>query len=76
MARLHTDLIRYRIGIAAREGVNPVDILATAKAPLSLMEGQPPYVDEAVERQVWLAIVHHTGREDIGLICGSCFLKH
>lgn len=73
MARLQTDLIRYRIGIAAQEGASPADILNTAKAPASLMEGQPPYVDETVERQVWRAIVHHTGREDIGLICGNRF---
>lgn len=73
MAQLQTDLIRYRIGVAAQEGASLADILKTAKAPSHLMEGQPPYVDETVERQVWRAIVHHTGREDIGLVCGSRF---
>lgn len=73
MARLSTDLIRYRIGVAAQEGANPTDILNTAQVSPQLMNGEPPYVDAEVERQVWQAIVEHTGREDIGLICGSRF---
>lgn len=73
MVQLQTDIIRYRIGVAAQEGASLADILNSAKAPPHLMEGQPPYVDETVERRVWQAIVFHTGREDIGLVCGNRF---
>jgi len=73
MARLNTDLIRYRISIAEQEGAKSADILATANAPAQLMTGEPAYADDSVERAVWEAIVHHTGREDIGLACGQRF---
>ena len=73
MAQLSTDLLRYRIGIAAQEGADVDAILRRSDAPPGLMDGQPPYVDAQVEDRVWGAIVAETGREDIGLICGIRF---
>ena len=71
MARLSTDIIRFRIAIAAQEGATPADVLKVAELPCTLMEDGPPYVDAAVERRVWRAIVALTGRDDIGLVCGE-----
>ncbi len=73
MARLNTDLLRYRIAIAAQEGADMAAILISAGAPPGLMDGDPAYVDELVERRVWSAIVEATGRDDIGLLCGIRF---
>ncbi|MCP4382819.1 MAG: AraC family transcriptional regulator [Hyphomicrobiales bacterium] len=71
MARLSTDIIRFRIAIAAQLGANPGAILAAAGLPEDTMEGGPEFIDEAVEWRVWRAIVEQTGRDDIGLICGD-----
>jgi hypothetical protein len=73
MARLNTDLLRYRIAIAAQEGADMAAILNSADAPLGLMDGGPAYVDDLVERRIWSAIVEETGRDDIGLLCGIRF---
>lgn len=71
MARLKTDIIRFRIAIAAQEGAKPADILKVAELPSDLMESGPEYVDTAMERRAWRAIVALTGREEIGLLCGA-----
>ena len=73
MARVTTNLLRYRIAIAAQEGADVEAVLRVADAPPGLMEGDPEHVDEYVERRVWSAIIAETGREDIGLVCGVRF---
>ncbi len=73
MARINTDLLRHRIGVAAQEGANPTEILKIAHVSPQLLDGETPYVDAAVERRLWRAIVECTAREDIGLLCGSRF---
>lgn len=73
MARLSSNILAYRIVIAAQEGADIKDVLATSDAPSGLMEGKPPYVDLLTERRIWNAIVDATGREDIGLVCGQRF---
>ncbi len=57
MARINTDLLRHRIGVAVQEGANPTDILKIADVSPHLLDGETPYVDAAVERSLWRAIV-------------------
>lgn len=73
MARLSTNMLAFRIAIAAQEGADIPTILKSSGAPVGLMDGQPPYVDLQTERRIWRAIVDATGREDIGLVCGERF---
>ena len=73
MAQIVTDLLRYRISIAAQEGADPADILAHAKVDPDLMATDRERYDASVERSIWQAIVELTGREDIGLLCGNRF---
>ena len=71
MARLATDIIRFRIAMAAQEGAAPADILRAAGLPIDLMATGPDFVDEADERRVWNAIIDATARDDFGLVCGE-----
>lgn len=73
MARLSSNIIAFRIAIAAQEGADIDDILDVSGAPPGVMRADPPYVDLQTERSVWRAIVDVTGREDIGLVCGQRF---
>ena len=73
MHRLSSSILAFRIAIAAEEGGEIGAILDAAGVPHDLMNGNPPYVDLAIERRVWRAIVEATGREDIGLVCGNRF---
>lgn len=74
LARILADLLRYRIGVAAQEGVDPADILAHAGVDPTLMTSARDFYDAADERAIWEAIVALTGRDDIGLLCGAQFL--
>jgi len=71
MALLLTDIVRYRLSIASQEGGDIPTILKLADAPHDLMADGPDYVDIALEQRIWAAIAQETGREDIGLVCGS-----
>ncbi|MCK8464172.1 AraC family transcriptional regulator [Aliiroseovarius sp. S1339] len=73
MARLSSNIVAFRIAIAAQEGADIDGILSASGAPPGLMRGEPPYVDLQTERNVWDAIVEATGRDDIGLVCGQRF---
>lgn len=73
MARLSSNIVAFRIAIAAQEGADIDDIIRMSDAPSGVMRGEPPYVDLQTERNVWRAIVAATGREDIGLVCGQRF---
>lgn len=73
MSRLSSNILAFRIAIAAQEGADVDSILNASGAPLGLMRGAPPYVDLQTERNVWTAIVEATGRDDIGLVCGQRF---
>ncbi len=73
MARLSSNIVAFRIAVAAQEGADISDILSASGAPPGLMRGDPPYVDLQTERNVWQAIVEATGRDDIGLVCGQRF---
>jgi AraC-like DNA-binding protein len=73
MARLSSNIVAFRIAIAAQEGADISEILSASGAPSGLMAGEPPYVDLQTERKVWRAIVDATKKEDIGLICGQRF---
>lgn len=73
MSRLSSNIIAFRIAIAAQEGADIPAILNASGAPPGVMRGDPPYVDLQTERNVWRAIVEATGREDIGLVCGQRF---
>lgn len=73
MARLSSNIVAFRIAVAAQEGADIDGILDASEAPAGLMRGDPPYVDLQTERNVWHAIVKATGRDDIGLVCGQRF---
>lgn len=73
MARLSSNIVAFRIAIAAQEGADIGELLSASNAPPGVMRGDPPYVDLQTERRVWRAIVDATGREDIGLVCGQRF---
>ena len=73
MSRLSSNILAFRIAIAAQEGDDVDSILHASGAPFGLMRGAPPYVDLQTERNVWTAIVEATGRDDIGLVCGQPF---
>ena len=73
VARIIADLLRYRIGVAAQEGVDPVDILVHAGVDPTLMTNTCEFYDAADERAIWEAIVALTERDDIGLLCGTQF---
>lgn len=73
MARLSSNIVAFRIAVAAQEGADIEGVLRASGAPLGLMRGEPPYVDLQTERNVWSAIVAATGRDDIGLVCGQRF---
>ncbi|MGH1415613.1 MAG: AraC family transcriptional regulator ligand-binding domain-containing protein [Pelagimonas sp.] len=73
MARLSSNILAFRIAIAAQEGADIDGILNASGVPSGLMRGEPPYVDLQTERRVWNVIVEATGRDDIGLVCGQRF---
>lgn len=73
MARLSSNILAFRIAVAAQEGSDIKSILRASGAPPGLMNGEPPYVDLQTERNIWHAIVKATGRDDIGLVCGQRF---
>lgn len=73
MTYIRTDLLRYRIGIASQEGADVGAILNHAGLDSNFMSEGAEHCDAADERRVWSAIVEITGREDIGLLCGSRF---
>lgn len=73
MSRLSTNILSFRIAIAAELGADIDAILRRADLPASVMHGDPEFVDLPTERRVWQALVETTGREDIGLLCGLRF---
>jgi AraC-like DNA-binding protein len=73
MSRISSNILAFRLAIAAQEGADIRAMLRSAAAPPGLMEGSPPHVDLLTERRIWSAIVELTGREDIGLVCGARF---
>jgi AraC-like DNA-binding protein len=73
MSRIISNILAFRLAIAAQEGGDIGAMLRAADAPPGLMAGDPPYVDLLTERRIWSAIVEATGREDIGLVCGARF---
>ena len=73
MARIIADLLRYRIGVAAQEGIDPTVILAHSGVDPTLMTNTRDFYDAADERAIWEAIVALTERDDIGLLCGAQF---
>ena len=75
MARASSDIIRYRIMIAAQEGADVSALLAATGAPPGFMDGETRYVSLDFERRVWREIVRQLGREDIGLICGASLTR-
>ena len=52
MARLSSNIVAFRIAIAAQEGADIAGILRASGAPPGLMSGEPPYVDLQTERNV------------------------